>query len=195
MWVLGALLLVVTQTEAPDWQLAASKDGVEVFTAPKPGRPYKMFRAVTRIEASLSEVLEVLNDVERYVEWFAFTKRAIVLEASPNEKLIYLETAFPWPFSNEDMVYRLTQTTSSDLVRLSLEGLPSARPRVDGVQRMRSANGHIEVRAVGSAVEVVYSMHTELGGGIPLWLANQNVHELPLQTLTQLKRRLEHRGK
>ena len=87
------------------------------------------------------------------------------------------------------------QTTSSDLVRLSLEGLPSARPRVDGVQRMRSANGHIEVRAVGSAVEVVYSMHTELGGGIPLWLANQNVHELPLQTLTQLKRRLEHRGK
>ncbi len=188
-----ASLLLALMAEAPqtDWELAASKDGVRVFTTNRQGSAFKAFKAVTRIEASPAQVLDVLLDVERYVEWFAYTKTAKVLETTATARTIYLETEFPWPFSNEDMVYLMSQTTSDQMVRLTLEGVPSHRPRIKGVQRMKSASGHIEVRSVGTMTEVTYIMHTELGGGIPIWLANKNIHELPLRTLGSLKTRLE----
>lgn len=188
-----ASLLLILSAEAPqiDWELAASKDGVEVFTGHKQGSRFKAFKAVTRIEASPAEILGVLLDVERYVDWFAYTKRAKVLEATADARTIYLETEFPWPFANEDMIYKMSQTTTDQTVRLALEGVPSCRPRIKGVQRMKGASGHIEVRSVGTLTEVTYTMHTELGGSIPFWLANKNLHELPLRTLGNLKGRLE----
>lgn len=188
-----AALLLVLSTEVPGiaWELAARRDGVEVFTGLKQGSGFRAFKAVTRIEASPAEVLGVFLDVERYVEWFAYTRRARVLETTADARTIYLETEFPWPFANEDMIYRMSQTTTGQAVTVTLEGVPGDRPRVEGVQRMKSASGHIEVRSVGTLTEVTYTMHTELGGGIPHWLANQNIHELPLRTLGNLKRRLE----
>lgn len=193
--VVTFLLLGLSGAAPPEWALAVSRDGVDVFTSPWPGSRYKAFRGVTRIEASPDEVLRVLEDVPGYVSWFAFTRRASLLEETASGKTLYLETVFPWPFANEDMVYALTRTTADGVVRLALEGRPSARPRVDGVQRMRSATGFLEVRAVGSVTEVTYMMHTELGGNIPHWLANQNIHELPWQTLRNLRRLLERPGR
>lgn len=189
--VVAAVLLSQSNFDDVEWKPAVSRDGVQVFTGAHRGSRYKAFKAVARIEASPAEVLPVLHEVERYVEWFAFTRRATVLEQTADAKTIYLETVFPWPFTNEDMVYALSETRRDDTVRLTLEGLPTARPRVEGVQRMRSATGFLEVRRVGPATEVTYVMHSELGGNIPHWLANQNIHELPLQTLRNLKLRLE----
>lgn len=193
MFQLCALVVVLADAGPLEWERAASQAGVEVFTRFEGRSRYKAFRAVTRIDAPRADVIAVVEDVERYVEWFGFTKTARVLEENDEARLIQLETEFPWPFANEDMIYRLSQRATEDGVVLTFEGLPNARARVDGVQRMRSASGRLELRSVAGATEVVFTMHSELGGNVPHWLANQNVHELPMRTLSNLKRRLERR--
>ncbi|MEO0814726.1 MAG: hypothetical protein AAFY60_17825, partial [Myxococcota bacterium] len=103
----------------------------------------------------------------------------------------YMETRFPWPFDNQDMVYRLETHRHTHGARLTLDGEPDGYPQVPGVHRMSAAQGTIEVVDIaGGRTQVTYRFHAELSGAIPAWLANRHIHELPLKTLGGLRARL-----
>jgi hypothetical protein len=174
------------------WELEKSQDGVDVYTALRTGERFKSFKAKTTVHASSEEVVKVLEDVKKYVDWFAYTKRARLIEANPQEKFVYMETRFPWPFTNEDMIYKMTVTTDTGAtVRVGLQGVPNYLPAVDGVSRMKKADGYLLLKPVANQTEITYVMHSELGGDIPAWMANQYIFELPLQTLSNLKHRFD----
>ncbi len=183
-------LLLSSSAAAPAWTPKAARGGIEVYTASIAGSEYVAFKAVTVLDASPAEVLRVVEDPSGYADWFAYTETARVLDEKGAEKLLYMETQFPWPFSNEDMVYRLRRTADGQTTRIDLEGVPGQLPVRNGIYRMKSARGHIEVKPVGARTEVTYVMHTELGGRIPLWMANENIHEMPLRTLGALRARV-----
>ncbi len=189
-----ALSLLSTPSAPPKtkWTHRTTRDGVSVSTANKEGSPFLTFKATIEIDAPSAAVLRVLREIENYTEWFAFTETAHVLRTTTRAKIIYMETQFPWPFSNEDMVFSVTEkvTPASDgsVTTLYLEGIPNARPSLAGIYRMKRANGWIQVRPHQTSTTVTYVMHSELGGSVPLWMANQNIHELPIRTLAGLRR-------
>ncbi len=55
---------------------------------------------------------------------------------------------------------------------------------------MKSAHGYLEVTPLKGATQVTFVMHSELGGRVPLWMANQNIFELPIRTLVGLRKKV-----
>lgn len=169
------------------WELEKDSDGIKVFTRLETGSPYKSFKAITVTDASSEVVAEKLQDIDGYVMWFAFTEKVKLLASNSNEKFVYMETQFPWPFKNEDMIYRITFATEGNgITKVTLTGVPDYLPPVEGINRMKDANGYILLKTIGNKTEVTYFMHSDLGGDIPLWMANKFIWNLPFKTLRKL---------
>jgi hypothetical protein len=169
------------------WVPVKSNARVTVFTKTLPEQPYKSFKAVGHVNASLAAVLAVLGDVSQYNQWFAYSQSVRLLDATLNEKHVYMETNFPWPFRNEDMVYKISVSKKAEgEVLLTLTGLPEFIPPLNGINRMTSASGYIHLQKESEFTRITYEMHMELSGGIPPWLANKNIHLMPFQTLENL---------
>jgi hypothetical protein len=180
-------LLSISALGQVTWEQVKSDSNVTVYTRQEPGRAYKSFKAVGLVPAAPEDLLHILEDVNSYNKWFAFSKSVRLLNNQHNKKHIYMETRFPWPFSNEDMVFIMSvKKISNDDIKFSLGGRPDYLPTIAGVKRMRSANGYILLQPVDEDTLVTYEMNTELSGAIAPWLANKYIHLMPFQTLNSL---------
>jgi len=185
-------LLVIALLSLPafgqeTWGLVKSDGNVTVYTKLLPGKPYKSFKAVGVVQSTPIQLLEILENVGRYNQWFAYSHSVRLLDTKKNQQYVYMQTNFPWPFRNEDMVYVISVTDSDDgEIKLLLEGYPAFIPLVDGVERMRGANGYILLQPEHEHTIVTYVMHIELSGHILPWLANKNIQNMPFRTLNNL---------
>jgi hypothetical protein len=171
------------------WELVKDSDGVKIYTRLEAGSPYKSFKAITVTSATGDEIVEILKDVNGYASWFAYTEKVELLENGSHEKYMYMETRFPWPFNNEDMIFKMTFVTEANAItKVTLAGVPGYRPPVNGITRMKGANGYILLNPAGTKTEITYYMHSELGGDIPVGIANRFIHNLPYQTLRNLRK-------
>ncbi|MEM8500464.1 MAG: START domain-containing protein [Pseudomonadota bacterium] len=189
--MLVAVLSAVTASE-PAWQLVKGDNKVSVYTRLEPESTYKSFKAVGEANVPSKRVLSVLNDVRSYQSWFAYAKTVELLEQSENSTHIYMETDFPWPFRNQDMVYEMSFTEFDDgSVEYTLLGKPEYIPVSKGINRMRSAEGTIRIEPQEDRTRISYSMRSDLSDEIPPRVANKYIHELPFRTLENLIRLLE----
>lgn len=189
LWLQVIVFLSFPVMGQETWQLVKSDNSVTVYTKQEPGRAYKSFKAVGIVRSTPQILLKVLDDVSSYNQWFAFSKSVRLLKRKQNEKYVYMETSFPWPFSNEDMIYKISVNKNNNgEIKLVLNGIPDFIPTIDGIKRMRDAKGYILLQPEKERTIVTYVMHTELGGDIPPWLANTYIHLLPFKTLSNLIR-------
>jgi len=187
LWIQLVVLLSAPVSGQEAWQLVKSESSVSVYTRQESGSEYKSIKAVGLVRATPEEILMVLDDVDQYEHWFAFSKSIRLLKRKPNQKYVYIETSFPWPFRNEDMIYKISTTkNSNDEIKLVLNGRSDFIPPIDGIQRMRDAKGYILLQKDKEHTLITYVLHAEPGGGISPWLANTYIHLLPFQTLRNL---------
>jgi len=192
LWLQALVLLCAPVLGQETWQQVKRESSVAVYTRQEPGSEYKTFKAVGLVQSTPEEILEILDDVAHYKHWFAFSKSIRLLKRTRYEKYVYMETSFPWPFRNEDMIYRMSVTENNNgEIKLVLNGLADFIPRIDGIQRMRGAKGYILLQEEKDQTIITYVMHAEFGGDIPPWLANSYIHLLPLQTLSNLIERVD----
>ncbi|MCR9252591.1 MAG: START domain-containing protein [bacterium] len=186
------VLLLLSQTfgvlAQGEWVLDMEKAGIRVYTRYELGSEFKSFKAITSLDSSLDEIIEVLKDADNYSKWYGFTKNSRLLKQDSNVQYNYLETTFPWPYKNRDLVYRMSVGKSNaDSVLIQLEGIPDYVDDMSGIVRMQKAGGYISLKAMGSQIEITYFFHSEPGDNIPVWLANHSIAEMPYRTLTGLR--------
>lgn len=174
------------------WEIDRDKDGIVVYTKLEKGSNFKSFKAVITIQASTDEVVEVLKNADDYTKWYGYTNTSALLKQEGDTQFNYVETVFPWPYSNRDMVYRMSVSASAQgVVKILLKGIPDYLPEKQGIVRMKKAEGYILLQPIDEKTEVTYVFHSEPGDNIPPWLANNSIGELPFRTLSGLRKRLE----
>ncbi len=186
------VLLLLFQTlgvlAQSEWELDMEKEGIRVYTRYELGSEFKSFKAITLLDSSLDEIIKVLKDADNYSKWYGFTKNSRLMKQDSNVQYNYLETTFPWPYKNRDLVYKMVVTKSkSDSVLIQLEGIPDYIGKKSGIVRMQKAGGYISLKAIGNQIEITYFLHSEPGDNIPVWLANHSIAEMPYRTLTGLR--------
>jgi hypothetical protein len=143
------------------------------------------------VNAQVEEIITVLKDVENYTKWFAYTKKAKILNKEQNVQYNYIETAFPWPYENRDMVYEMSiKKIDSVKTKVFLKGIPDYIPKTKGIVRMRKANGYLMLIRSETQTEITYIFHSDPGGDVPSWLANNSITYLPFKTLIGLRKEL-----
>jgi hypothetical protein len=191
----AASILGLPPAEAPaeeeaGWRIVREVDGVEV--ARREGdRP--QFRGTTVIDASLPQVLAVLRDVPRHVEWQSRCVEARVLaRESDRIALLYNRMAGSWPVSDRAAVLRSeTHVDGPDAVRIEVHDADSPlAPERDGAVRIQ-LEGRYALQALDPRrTRVEYRMRVDLGGAVPGWLAGFVAEDMPLDTLRGLRRQV-----
>ncbi len=187
---LGVISLVRAQ---PEWELRKQQDGIQVFTSAWPNSGFEAFRGETLVDAPLSSIIAVLQDVARYDEWMPNARQTRLLDRQGDSRLLfYIRTKTPWPVRDRDGVYDCRfQRLSGGSVKIEIGCQADAQPEADGVVRIREAEGFWILQPQEKQVKVVYQVHAEPGGAIPAWLANLGLVGIPFVTLQELKSRVK----
>ena len=192
--VIGCFITFFSVQDFPqnNWEIDKNKDGIKVYTRAEKGSSFKAFRAIVEVNNSVEEIIKVLKNISEYTNWYGYTKTSKLLKTENGIQYNYVETIFPWPYNNRDMVYKMSiEKYSSGAVKVSLKGLPKYISEKKGIVRMKKAEGYILLQPNNEKTLITYVFHSEPGKNIPVWLANNSIADLPFKTLSGLKKRLK----
>jgi hypothetical protein len=153
-------------------------------------------RAVGVIDAAFYDVLAVLSDVERQVEWLPRCRVARVLKREGDRvTYVYSRTDVPWPAADRDAVTRseidVVEPGRLAFIRFTSAGAAGLVDDVPGVVRAPRLEGHYRLTAVGAArTHVEYQIDTDLGGRLPPAVIDWATRQVPLASLLGLRRQV-----
>lgn len=168
------------------WTLKKDENGIKVYTRPLKGYSYHQARTVTKMKSSLSAVVALLLDTERYPEWMYGCESVKTLKKiSDTELYNYQVTGLPWPFDDRDVValFKVTQDPATKVVTFSKTGMPDFIPDEDNRVRVRNFNSVTTLTPISKdSVLMVLEIHLDPGGNVPSWFYNQNLVNGPYET-------------
>ena len=206
-WRLGWLLVLGLAAAAPgfagadakgNWEFVSAGDGITVWRLDVPGKDLPGFRGKVEIEASISQIMDVMLKSEDHTKWMYKCKESLVLEELTKTHVVaYNRVEAPWPIWDRDVVMDIKGTYNDADTQLTLNfksvnGDAGAKYKavVDGVIRMPSLVGFYEMSEKDGRTTVVYEVESDIGGSIPTWLANLAAKDLPRITLKRLRARV-----
>src|SRR5258708_36983536 len=122
-----------------NWDLKAEKEGISIFTRTFPDSRFKAVKVECELEATLSQLVAVILDVNTGAQWVYSTKSSILLkQVSPSELYYYSEVNIPWPASNRDFIAHLivVQDPHSKVVTVYGPTVPDYVPVKNDVVRI-----------------------------------------------------------
>ncbi len=149
---------------------------------------YYAFKAIMSVRTTEDKIVEILKDANKYSDWFAFTASAKLISQTENEQMVFIETDYPWPFSNECMNYKMVfEKLQNDKLKTSIVGINGT---IKCDYSLKKASGYILLEPENGNIKITYYFHSEPSQHIRAWLINPRIHEMPFQTLKALRKKL-----
>lgn len=188
--ILGIMLIasIVQSFCQEKWKLAKNEQGIKVYVGEIPNSHYFAFKAVMSVKSTENQILKILKDVNKYIEWFAFTESVKLIKQSESEQFFEMETDYPWPFANECMNYlMMVQKTDNKITKISITG---TNDKMNCNYSLKKANGYILLEPDNGDIKITYYFHSEPSQNIPPRLINPMLYRMPFQTFIALKKKL-----
>lgn len=177
------------------WKLSTEKDGVRVYTKSILTSKIKALKIETVLNASASQLVAVIMDVEKGKEWVYSTKScALVKQVSPSELYYYSEVILPWPAQNRDFIAHITvtQNPSTKIVTVDAPCVTGYVPEKVNIVRIQKSLGKWIITPLSkNQVKIEYTLAVDPAGSIPAWLVNLVASQGPLETFKKLRTQLQ----
>jgi len=178
-----------------NWKLQTEKDNIKVFTKSILTSKIKALKVETTLNASASEVVNVLMDIDLEKEWVYNTRICTVVKrVSPSDLYYYSEVTLPWPAQNRDFVAHIMvyQNPSTKIITIDAPCVPGFVPAKPGIVRIVQSTGKWIITPVSKRqVRIDYTLAVDPAGSIPAWLVNLVATQGPLETFRLLKIQLQ----
>lgn len=193
------LLLVAGVVQAaPEerWELATDSDGIRVWTREIPGSPLRAFKATMVVRSTLAGLVNVIQDTDNAPRWVYRTDRILLLKRDDSRGtfVIRVETDFPWPLTDRDVVVAglVTQDERSGTVTIQSRSVSGPEyPLNPSFVRMPDMEGTWVFRPLGNEmVEVTMVGRADPSGAIPPGIVNLIIDVTPFRTMQGLRRLL-----
>ncbi len=180
---------------APQWTQIHETEGIRVFQRDSALGDLPDFKAISRVKATLFDLIAVLQDVNRRDEWVhRCSVSKVVKRYSEFELLLYHQTDSPWPISDRDAAIRtyLYEIKKERRYLAYFKGAEtSAIPPKKNVVRLPQIEGYYLFDYVGpQEIEVTYFVHLDPGGFLPHWLIKRATKDLPTKTIIGLRQQI-----
>jgi ribosome-associated toxin RatA of RatAB toxin-antitoxin module len=177
--------------ENPSWRLKKEANGIRCYTRIVPESGFKEYKAVAKIESTLSGLVALVADMDNAPEWIDTCVEGRVLKRiASNETITYSVNDAPWPVKDRDAAVhtKIRQDAVTKQVTVSLVGISDYLPAAPQRIRVKKLKGFWQFTPKSNGwVEVHYQVHCEPGGHLPSWLVNSVVVEQPYKTLLGMK--------
>ena len=194
--VLGCLFFSrALQAAEHPWKLRVNKGGVEVYTRPVDGSATLEFKGSTIVDAPLSRVVSVFENVERMTAWFyQCTAARMVQREDHQQKVVYMILHLPWPVTERDCVFRISRSVDNTTKALdyTVVALPDSLPVDHARIRVPYLKGYwrFTPRTDGKT-GIYFQQHSDPGGVIPAFISNSLVVNMPYHSLKGLRALVE----
>jgi len=189
-----AMIIILSPAAAQaEWELVKDEDGIQVYTQEKEGSEYREFKATTRINASLENVVLALGDGKSCAQWMPMCKDVKQLkQVSLYEYYTYSVVDFPWPLDDRDVVVHsvYSQDPKTKTVTIKMESVSDYYAE-QGLIRLETNGYYFITPLEDGTVEFTWQNHSNPGGGISAWMVNSNLADTPYNDLKGLKEMLQ----
>jgi len=189
-------LLAQADTPSGTWRQFDQDDGIILWRLDVPGVEMPGFRGQTTIAAPAESILREIEKVDQHPEWMHRCAEArMIRRIDATHAIVYNRTDTPWPVWDRDVVLDTHVKHASDGKRITLtfEDLASdAVPVPERVVRMPRLEGSYDLEKLSQdRTRVTYTVEVEIGGSIPDWVAERVARDMPFETLSRLRERVQ----
>lgn len=179
-----------------EWRLARDDKGIRIFSRKIAGSDFEAFKAITVLDAPLSNVMAVMADPKSCVEWVHGCVHSEGLDRqSFNNRSAYSVNDLPWPAQDRDYVLHIrthTETGASEseppTVVMALSAVPGQRRESSGKVRVEHSDTLYRFYDNGDGrTHMTWIQHTEPNGALPSWLVNSLAIDIPFNSMRSLE--------
>lgn len=178
-----------------DWKLEKDKNGIKVLTHIPENSKLKEIRMTSIADATLSQAIAVLLDVEGYPNWIYNCESAKVIEhPKDNEVIYYSVTNAPWPIDDRDLVVhnKIFQNPKTKVVFSQSEAKADLLPKIIGRVRITDMFGLWKFTPIGTnKIKIEYYIKVDPAGKLPTWVVNMFIANGPYQSMLKFKDQLK----
>ena len=175
------------------WVFKNEKDGVKVYY--KKTSDVHEIKMVTSMKATLSGIVQLLNEVENYASWgYKISEARLLRRNSDKEFYYYSKIDFPWPLSDRDIIVqaKVEQDSVTKRVTSTSHSKPNYLPENKDVVRIKTTTTRwTVVPGTGGWCYIEYYIYSDPAGNIPDWLVNMAIDVGPLETLSRMRNMLQ----
>lgn len=188
------LILASATASAGEWEEISNEDGITVWQQPVEGTSLVRFRGRGTVDASLKQILAVLQDFKRKTEWMeSCVENRPLRFKGVGQRIVYNRTGSGVPLvSDRDVVVKTSLKVLEDVRGVELYAKDTKdplAPEVDGVVRMPDLDLKWRLVVVSpTTTDVTYEVMADPGGSLPLWLVNLVSKKIPHKTISNLRR-------
>ena len=182
--------ITTTFTDSGDWELRKEKDGIKVYTRNNDNSGIKEFKAITSIDADISQLIKIINDVEMYPAWMANCESSSTYKKiNKTTRIDYLKTDVPWPLDDRDVAFEFKIIRDTEeYFEATMISVPGTIPEKEDIVRIRNAKGKwIFMKSGKKMVDITYQFYGDPEGNIPTAIINLFIVNGPYKTLLNIK--------
>jgi hypothetical protein len=175
------------------WDLKKEENGILIYSRSVKDSRYKELKAVFDLPGTYVQLRSILNDVNNYKTWvYSTVSSHLVQRKSETEIIYYSRISAPWPVSNRDFYSdtRIWIDSANHQMRLSSRSIDQFPPTEHIVRIAFLRSEWIITAPSTGTLHVEYTLSWDPGGDIPAFLANAFSPTGPLQSFSQLKRKM-----
>jgi START domain len=190
---------MIAKSDMNEWTLKKEKDGITIFSRHSDFSKFNDLRIEMDLPGNVSQLSGILMDVERYTDWVYATRSSILMKRiSENEVIYHSEIGAPWPASNRDFYadVKSTLNLANQTLIVASNGMKNYQPEKKDFVRVPMSKGLWTVRTEsGNRIHLQYILQMDPGGSLPGWILNTFATKAPIETFSNLKRKMEEMNK
>ena len=193
------LLCMTSWSEKNEWTLKKEKDGITIFSRHSDSSKFNDLRIEMDLPGTVEQLSVVLMDVDKYSDWVYATKSSSTMKKiSDNEKIYYSEIGAPWPASNRDFYADVKATLDpvTQTLVVSSTGMKNYQPEKKDLVRVPMSRGLWNITTQSEKrMHLEYILQLDPGGSLPGWILNTFATKAPMETFSNLKKKMEEMNK
>ncbi|GGA97660.1 START domain-containing protein [Puia dinghuensis] len=189
------LPLILFRDGASPWALKTEKDGVTVYSRRSALSKFNDLKVEMDLPGTVDQLSCILLDVEKYPQWAYCTKSADLIKQIGKDELVYYsEISAPWPLANRDLYadIKVTRDSSMHSICLVSNGLKDFLPEKKGLVRVPRSRAVWTISTKSDkTIHLQYVLEIDPGGALPAWIVNMFASKGPLETFSNLRKKME----
>jgi START domain len=178
-----------------EWTLKREKDGINIYSRPSDYSKFNDIRVDMDLPGTIEQLAAILRDVNNYTSWVYATRTASMIKRiNENEVIYYAEVSTPWPAANRDYYadMKITFNPANHSMSVASIGIKDYQPEKKDLVRVPMSKGFWTVTTQSDRkIHLQYILQIDPGGSIPAWILNSFVAKAPLETFSNLKKKME----
>ena len=176
-----------------NWKEKYNKNGLVIHIRHNNATRIIEFKSTITINAPIETCAATLDDYNTHPDYIYRVETAKLLETKDKHApCIYYELDFPFPLSDRDLVVQgkiISKPETGEII-YEVKSEPDRIPLTDRV-RIRHADGHWVLKKLDANHTVITNYGTSTTKGLPVWLVNLLVYQIPKSTLLKFKKLVE----